>query len=89
MSVLDPSTFVRLRAPRPVNRYAFVRDLCVGKRVLDLGAYDETEVGKPRGRPCGGSRRGLIRPVWTVVRLVAAAGAPCADGGGVLAGRAP
>lgn len=50
MVVLDPNTFVRLRAPRPVNRYAFVRDLCVGKRVLDLGAYDETEVDKPQSQ---------------------------------------
>jgi hypothetical protein len=31
---------------RPVDRYAYVRERCRGKRVLDLGAYDETEVTK-------------------------------------------
>ena len=40
----DP--FERLRVPRPVDRYAFVRERCRGRRVLDLGAYDETEVVK-------------------------------------------
>lgn len=43
---IDPSTRARLPVGRPVNRYRFVRDLCAGKRVLDLGAYDETEVDK-------------------------------------------
>lgn len=36
--------FERLRVPRPVDRYAYVRERCRGRRVLDLGAYDETEV---------------------------------------------
>ncbi len=40
----DP--FERLRVPRPVDRYAYVRERCRGRRVLDLGAYDETEVAK-------------------------------------------
>lgn len=40
----DP--FERLRVPRPVDRYAYVRERCRGRRVLDLGAYDETEVVK-------------------------------------------
>ncbi len=31
---------------RPVDRYDYVREACRGKRVLDLGAYDETEVRK-------------------------------------------
>ena len=30
--------------PRPVDRYDYVREKCRGLRVLDLGAYDETEV---------------------------------------------
>jgi hypothetical protein len=34
----------RLSVPRPVNRYTYVPRLCRGLRVLDLGAYDETEV---------------------------------------------
>lgn len=31
---------------RPVDRYDYVREACRGKRVLDLGAYDETEIKK-------------------------------------------
>lgn len=40
----DP--FEKLRVPRPVDRYAYVRERCRGRRVLDLGACDETEVVK-------------------------------------------
>jgi len=36
--------------PRPVDRYDYVRDRCRGLRVLDLGAYDETEVVKHQHR---------------------------------------
>ena len=36
----------RLPIRRPVDRYAYVRAACAGKRVLDLGAYDETEVDR-------------------------------------------
>ena len=36
----------RLRVPRPVDRYRHVRERCRGLRVLDLGAYDETEIAK-------------------------------------------
>ena len=36
----------RLRVPRPVDRYDYVVERCRGRRVLDLGAYDETEVGR-------------------------------------------
>jgi hypothetical protein len=38
----------RLRVPRPVDRYRHIRDRCAGLRVLDLGAYDETEVERPQ-----------------------------------------
>jgi hypothetical protein len=38
--------FEKLHVPRPVDRYAYVRDRCRGRRVLDLGAYDETEIAK-------------------------------------------
>jgi hypothetical protein len=34
----------KLPLARPVDRYEYVREQCRGKRVLDLGAYDETEV---------------------------------------------
>jgi hypothetical protein len=36
----------RIRLPRPVDRYDYVRERCRGLRVLDLGAYDETEVDR-------------------------------------------
>jgi len=44
MDALDDNPFARLPVPRPVDRYAYVTEHCRGKRVLDLGAYDETEV---------------------------------------------
>jgi glycosyltransferase involved in cell wall biosynthesis len=37
-----------LRVGRPVDRYRHVRERCRGRRVLDLGAYDETEVDRPQ-----------------------------------------
>src|ERR1700742_5339720 len=40
------SPFEKLSIARPVDRLDFVASCCVGKRVLDLGAYDETEVSK-------------------------------------------
>lgn len=43
-SSLDDSPFARLGVAKPVNRYDYVVDACRGERVLDLGAYDETEV---------------------------------------------
>jgi hypothetical protein len=43
---LDPSPFASLGAPRPVDRYFYVKAMCRGQRVLDLGAYDETEYGR-------------------------------------------
>jgi Methyltransferase domain len=36
----------RLAVPRPVDRIAYVKERCKGLRVLDLGAYDETEISK-------------------------------------------
>ncbi len=41
---LDHSPFARLVVSKPVNRYDYVVQACRGERVLDLGAYDETEV---------------------------------------------
>ena len=38
----------KLPVPRPVDRIAYVKQRCRDLRVLDLGAYDETEVGKPQ-----------------------------------------
>ena len=44
LSSLADSPFARLVVAKPVNRYDYVVDACRGERVLDLGAYDETEV---------------------------------------------
>ncbi|GEM_PF-1545087 len=41
---LDHSPFARLAVAKPVDRYDYVAQACRGERVLDLGAYDETEV---------------------------------------------
>ena len=41
---LDHNPFARLFVAKPVDRYDYVVDACRGERVLDLGAYDETEV---------------------------------------------
>jgi hypothetical protein len=38
----------KLTVARPVSRIDHVRSRCKGLRVLDLGAYDETEVEKPQ-----------------------------------------
>jgi hypothetical protein len=40
----------RLPVPRPVDRIAYIKRRCQGRRVLDLGAYDETEIEKPQRR---------------------------------------
>lgn len=42
----DASPLARLRIARPVDRYEYVKARCRGRRVLDLGAYDETEFGR-------------------------------------------
>lgn len=33
---------------RPVDRIEYIKQRCRGRRVLDVGAYDETEVDKPQ-----------------------------------------
>jgi hypothetical protein len=43
-SVADSGPLQALKVPRPVDRYDYVKRQCRGKRVLDLGAYDETEI---------------------------------------------
>ena len=49
---LDPSPFSPLPVGRPVDRYEYLKECCRNARVLDLGAYDETEVDRhdPRFR---------------------------------------
>jgi hypothetical protein len=39
----------KLRVPRPVDRLAYVAGVCRGRRVLDLGAMDETAYAQKRG----------------------------------------
>lgn len=36
----------RLSVPRPVDRVGWIAERCRGRRVLDLGAYDETALAK-------------------------------------------
>jgi hypothetical protein len=50
----------RLHLPRPVGRAAFVVEHCRGKRVLDLGGYDETALIK---RESGEWLHGMIAEV--------------------------
>lgn len=49
---LDPSPFTPLPVGRPVDRYEYIKGCSRDLRVLDLGAYDETEVDRtdPRRR---------------------------------------
>lgn len=47
---LDPSPFAPLPLGRPVDRYRYILERCRNRRVLDLGAYDETDVDKPDAR---------------------------------------
>ncbi len=42
----DAGPLQPLAVPHPVDRYAYVRESCQGRRVLDLSAYDETEVDR-------------------------------------------
>jgi Methyltransferase domain len=44
------SPLERLSVPRPVDRIRYIRDACAGRRVLDLGAMDETAWRAKRGR---------------------------------------
>ena len=44
------SPLERLSVPRPVDRTRYIRDACAGRRVLDLGAMDETAWRAKRGR---------------------------------------
>ncbi|GLH99391.1 methyltransferase domain-containing protein [Phytohabitans aurantiacus] len=48
--VLDPSPLAKLPVSRPVDRYDYIRARSAGRRVLDLGAYDETEIVKSQHR---------------------------------------
>jgi hypothetical protein len=40
----------RLTVPRPVDRIGYIANACAGRRVLDLGAMDETAWQAKRGR---------------------------------------
>jgi hypothetical protein len=44
------SPLERLTVARPVDRIRFIADACAGRRVLDLGAMDETAWAAKRGR---------------------------------------
>jgi len=49
MEHLEYTAVERLTCPRPVDKLDWVTDLCRAKRVLDLGAYDETAVDLKEG----------------------------------------
>lgn len=42
------SPFERLVVGPPVHRIAFIKERCAGRRVLDVGALDETEFDRPQ-----------------------------------------
>jgi hypothetical protein len=46
LTQLSYSPFEKIAVPRPVHRLAYVAASSAGRRVLDLGAYDETEISK-------------------------------------------
>ena len=46
MASLAYTPLEKLTIRRPVDRLAFLREACRGKRVLDLGCYDETSLVK-------------------------------------------
>lgn len=48
LSALTYHPLEKLRIPRPVDRIPYIKKRCKGLRVLDLGAYDETEIDKPQ-----------------------------------------
>jgi len=58
---LEPLTVLR-----PVDRIGHVKERCRGLRVLDLGAYDETEVDRPKH----GSWKWLHAEIASVAREV-------------------
>lgn len=49
VSPLAYTPFERVAVPRPVDRISFIADLCARRRVLDLGAMDETAWQAKRG----------------------------------------
>jgi len=49
VKVLEYTAVERLACPRPVDKLDWVTELCRDKRVLDLGAYDETAVELKEG----------------------------------------
>lgn len=64
MRPLSYQPLERVRLPRPVNRSAFIVEHCRGRRVLDLGCYDETALVK---RDAGEWLHGKIVKVATSV----------------------
>jgi len=59
--------FERLSLKRPVERLKYIRDKCRGKRVLDLGALDETEIHKRQHKTWKWLHREIARTAREVV----------------------
>jgi hypothetical protein len=51
MAELQYTPFERLPCPRPVDKLQWLTDFCRDRRVLDLGAYDETAVALKQETP--------------------------------------
>ncbi|MDQ3680154.1 MAG: class I SAM-dependent methyltransferase [Actinomycetota bacterium] len=49
MKALRYTPFEHLKCPRPVDKLDWISDFCRDKRVLDLGAFDETAVALKEG----------------------------------------
>lgn len=49
MATLSYTPLEKLQVSRPVDRISYIRDACEGRRVLDLGAMDETAFNVKRG----------------------------------------
>lgn len=43
---LKYETLERISLPSPIDRLSYIAELCRGKRVLDIGCYDETALAK-------------------------------------------
>lgn len=59
----------RLLPRRPVDRISYIRDRCRGRRVLDLGALDETEISKSQHKAWKWLHREIARSARAVVGI--------------------
>ena len=65
----------RIHVPRPVDRISAIRRICQGKKVLDLGAMDETAFTSKRGQG-----------TWLHEEIAAVAGFLASESGAYITG---